>query len=366
LRISGENLLGKSSNLNGEDMRSAAENAQKVLNTMLQTASNRLSETQSDNHELWKLDEYDSASLLASKTPPLFPSCAPVPSRIPSCASACASEDLLSSTASTRSGRTSRSGSIKVAAHYADEVTVVLVDIQGFTAACAAMSAAAVGAWVADFYAAVDAAAAAHAVAKAEARGDSCVCVAGAAAAVPSLAPASAAGRDRADDQATRALAFAAALHDALRARPPAAGVATAVRIGVATGPAAFLVADAAAGPAAAPFASVLGEAAALAARMEAAARPGAVFVHPSTAAKWAAETGRPPPALVAAVGGAGPGHPPLPAAVFDCAARAFRGPAEPAEPDDRRRPAAEADPAAGDVAGDEWRRRLRRVASAP
>jgi class 3 adenylate cyclase len=70
-------------------------------------------------------------------------------------------------------------GSLKLRRYAAAGATVLVMDIKGFTAGCAAMSAGEVGEWVVEFYARVDAAAAAHGVRKAEVRGDCCVCVAG-------------------------------------------------------------------------------------------------------------------------------------------------------------------------------------------
>jgi class 3 adenylate cyclase len=228
-------------------------------------------------------------------------------------------------------------GAIRLSTHTAPEVTVLMIDIKGFTAQCAALPAAAVGAWVAAFYSRVDSVAAAHGVRKLESRGDCCVCVAGTDAAVlaPAPRPRPGAPPDSRGDQATRTLAFAAALHAnlaTLAAADGASPAATAVRMGAATGPAAFLVRDAAAGAAAAPFASVRGEAVDLAAHMEALSAPGAVHVHRSTADRWAAETRRPPPPLACferAEGG------PLRAAVFDCVAGVFRAidPAPPPPP---------------------------------
>jgi class 3 adenylate cyclase len=210
--------------------------------------------------------------------------------------------------------------SMRLSTHTAPHVTILCLDIKGFTPACAAMPAARVGEWVAAFYEQVDAAAAAHGVTKAEVRGDCCVCVAGAAGAVPSraFAPAHA---DPHSNQATRMLAFAAALHAAL-ATLSAGGAATAARMGIAAGAASFLVSDAGAGGGAS-FVSVHGDAAALAARMESLAAPGAARVHRSAALRWAAEARRAPPptACVDCGGGGGLQH----AAVFDCAAGAFR-----------------------------------------
>ena len=63
-----------------------------------------------------------------------------------------------------------------------------------------------------------------------------------------------------------------------------------------------------------------------MAARMESLGAPGAVVVHGAAAQRWADETGRPAPATahVACKGKAA-----QPAAVFDCAAGQFCGPAE-------------------------------------
>jgi class 3 adenylate cyclase len=178
--------------------------------------------------------------------------------------------------------------------------TILLIDIKGFTSQCAEASVGSVGEWVAAFYERVDAAAAAYGVSKVEVRGDCCVCVAGAEGAVPAPAVSAPAAADRRADQATRMLAFAAALHRDLATLPAAvAGAATMARMGVATGEAAFLVSDTAADPGAAPFASVLGDTMALAGRMEALAAPGLVYVHRSTADKWAKEVGLAPPASV-------------------------------------------------------------------
>ena len=214
----------------------------------------------------------------------------------------------------------SRAPSMRISTHTAPQVTVLFIDIKGFTSACAAMPAARVGEWVADFYARVDAAAAAHGVAKAEVRGDCCICVAGAAGAVPSRAFA-AADNDPCADQATRMLAFAAALHAALQTLS-AGGAATATRMGIATGEASFLVSDGAV-----HFVRAQGEAAALAMQMEKLAAPGSVHVHHSAALRWAAEARRPPPPT-ARVGCHDAGREPQRAAVFDCAAGAF-SPAE-------------------------------------
>ena len=202
-------------------------------------------------------------------------------------------------------------GSTRLRHYVAAGATVLLIDIKGFTAGCARMSAAEVGEWVADFYERVDEAAAAHGVRKAEVRGDCCICVAGTSAAVPwaSLAGVEG-GADGREDQVTRMLAFASDLHAALAVQARADGPAMSVRMGVATGD--------------------------VAVRMEALSEPGAVLVHRSAVDKWVAEAagraaadpgaagGRIVPALVQVEC---PERGPQEAAAFDCARRAFRWP---------------------------------------
>ena len=230
----------------------------------------------------------------------------------------------------------SRAASLKLTTHALPDVTVLFIDIKGFTSACAAMTAARVGEWVADFYERVDAVAAAHGVSKIEVRGDCCVCVAGVAGRIPYRAIAHAAD-DPLGDQATRMLAFAAALHADLATLPssgPAA--ATTTRMGIASGEVAFLVSDAAAGPDIVHFASVRGDAVDTAGWMEALAAAGEALVHMSAADRWAAEGRRAPPATVCMeVKGGGLQR----AAVFDCTEQAFR-------------PTAGCDPAAAAEAG--------------
>ncbi len=171
----------------------------------------------------------------------------------------------------SRCGSLSQAGSIRITTQLAPEVTVLFIDIQGFTTHCNAMPAAHVGEWVAAFYQIVDAAAAAHGVTRVESRGDCCVCVAGAAGTAPGAPPsanadagaAAPASADGAEDQARRMLAFAAALQS-LVAFLPVGGVdgaaATAVRMGMATGEAIFYAGSG--GSDSAPFASVQGVAA--------------------------------------------------------------------------------------------------------
>ena len=209
----------------------------------------------------------------------------------------------------------SRPPSLRITTHTIPQATLLFIDIKGFTSTCASMTAGSVGEWVAAFYERVDVAAAAHGVSMVEVRGDCCICIAGAEGAVPGRAFAAAAA-DPAASQATRILAFAAALHADL-ATLPAGAAATVARMGVATGEVSLLVSDGAA-----PFASVNGDTAALAAQMEALSCHGAAHVHWSTATLWAAEARRPPPSAIhIECGGRGVQL----AAVYDCAARDFR-----------------------------------------
>ena len=158
-------------------------------------------------------------------------------------------------------------------------LTILCIDIKGFTAGCAAMDAQRVGEWVAEFYERVAVAAAAHGVSTVEVRGDCCICVTGVEGAVPSPLFADAAA-DAAHDQASRMLAFASAVHAGLASLTYAGGgggaaTATATRMGVATGEATLLVG-------AREFVSVLGETIAMAMRMESLAEPGAALLHSS------------------------------------------------------------------------------------
>ena len=100
--------------------------------------------------------------------------------------------------------------------------------------------------------------------------------------------------------------------------------MATATRMGVATGEVSILISDTYdAGEGAGGFVSVLGETMSMAARMESLAEPGAVMLHEAAAERWAAEgAGR---AAAPTVGVEVKGHGVERAAVFDCAAGAFR-----------------------------------------
>ena len=183
--------------------------------------------------------------------------------------------------------------------------TVVCIDIKGFTERCAAISAGAAGAWVADFYARVDGAAAECGVRRVESRGDCCICVASDEDGHDSTWP------QQGSTQARRALAFATVLNAELsekcgscsRSSSGGGGAASwesehdcsaengglgpiSARMGIATGAVVFL-AGAGGG-----FAGVHGEAVDAATRMEALSQPGVAVVHETTAEQWAAETG--------------------------------------------------------------------------
>ena len=245
------------------------------------------------------------------------------------------------SISSSGSGLFSSSGSFCFTTHIVPQATVVFIDIQGFTAQCAAMPAGRVGEWIAAFYQLVDAAAAAHGVTRVESRGDCCVCVCGAEGTAPPAPPtansaaatAAPAAADSAESQASRMLAFAANLHAKVAALPVGSGgghsagleqdtAGTAVRMGMATGEVVFYIVVSN-GVESAPCVSVQGATAALAARMEALAAPGLARVHRSTADKWAAETREAPPATAPVEGATERAA--ERAAVYDCAARAFR-----------------------------------------
>ena len=168
--------------------------------------------------------------------------------------------------------------------HRAAEVTVLLIDIQSFTNQCASLPAARVGEWVASFYSRVDKVAAAHGVQKVAVRGDCCICVAGLEGSMPFPVTKALQAPDLKSDQATRMLAFAAALHSSL-ATLSAGGAPTATRMGAATGDITFLV-NAAAGSEVAPCAGVQGEVVETAALLESKAAPGKVYVHRSTSGR--------------------------------------------------------------------------------
>jgi class 3 adenylate cyclase len=263
-------------------------------------------------------------------------------------ANAMVPEDYMMSVSGSLSSITSTAPSMKLRTYTVPTATVLCIDIKGFTAGCAAMDAGRVGEWVAEFYERVDIAAAAHGVSKVEVRGDCCICVAGVAGVVPSPLFVDAAA-DPAHDQTTRMLNFAAALHADLASLTyvvdgagagQAHAMATATRMGVATGEIAVLISDP--GDGAGGFASMLGETMSMAAKMESLAESGAALLHELAAERWAAEgAGRAaPPTVCVEVEGHGPQR----AAVFHCAAGAFC-PAEPAAvestpPRSPRRPA--------------------------
>ena len=240
---------------------------------------------------------------------------------------------LGTSAASVGTASVGSTGSLRLRNHAAPGATVLVIDIKGFTAGCAAMSAAEVGEWVAGFYQRVDSAAAAHGVRKAEVRGDCCICVAGTAAAVPwaELGPAArgpAPAADGRSDQVTRMLAFAADLCAKLATLSYPGGRATSARMGLATGDLSFLVGEGGGGGG---FVSVQGDAVRVATRMEALSEPGTVLAHRSAIDKWVAEGAgaggapRDAPKTVQVDCGVGEAEA---AAAYDCAARAFRRPA--------------------------------------
>ena len=209
---------------------------------------------------------------------------------------------------------------------------MVCIDIKGFTERCAAMSAGAAGAWVADFYARVDRAAAACGVRRAESRGDCCICVASEGSSEAGGGGGGGGGGGASEppqpsSQATRTLAFVTAVHAELAGAGTRGGGGgerrpISVRMGVATGAVSFLAGDAAA----AGFAGVQGEAVSAAARMEALSRPGVAVVHETAAAEWAAEMGRRPPRTACCRAGKGGGAGLERAAAYDCAAGRFVG----------------------------------------
>ena len=166
----------------------------------------------------------------------------------------------------------SKDDSLHLRVYCPGEVTVLVVDIKNFTARCAEKSARDVGAWISAFYALVRKAAGPCGVRKAEMRGDCCICVTGGMAAAPC-------GRLRSDasmdDQVSRMLDFASALHESLLQ----AETLTSVRMGVAFGEAAFLLDGG--------FLSVQGDVVNVASRMEGHASPGVAVVHESAIEKW-------------------------------------------------------------------------------
>jgi class 3 adenylate cyclase len=221
----------------------------------------------------------------------------------------------------TSTSSLSKSRSFHLSTHTAAEVTVLQIDILGFTAECAALPAGRVGEWIAAFYSRVEKVGAIHGVQKVAVRGDCCICVAGLEGAIPSASSRAKNAPDQRSDQATRILAFAAELNSSLTSlNAGGRDGATTTRMGVATGEVSFIHSSVA-GLDSTPFASVHGTAIDIAAQLEARATPGKVYVHRSTADKWAAETRRPPPpsAVMECSGGVRQR-----AAVYDCAARAF------------------------------------------
>ena len=138
------------------------------------------------------------------------------------------------------------------------KATVIFIDIQGFTAACARMDAAAVGKWVQDFYDHVERLCHTHNVLLVERRGDCCVCV------------------DGHRDQAQEMLKFAVDLHHTLTPTHP-------VRIGMSTGCVHFLYRE--------NFRCVYGKTSEKADQLQAMATPGKVLLDAPAIEEWAEET---------------------------------------------------------------------------
>jgi len=138
------------------------------------------------------------------------------------------------------------------------KATVIFIDIQGFTAACARMDVAAVGKWVQDFYDHVDSLCHTHNELLVERRGDCCVCV------------------DGHRNQAQKMLEFAADLHHIVTPTH-------AVRMGMSTGCVHFLYRE--------NFRCVFGKIPEKADQLQAMTNPGRALVGYSTIEEWAEET---------------------------------------------------------------------------
>ena len=143
------------------------------------------------------------------------------------------------------------------------DTTLLFIDVQGFTAACALMDAQRAGEWVQLFYDQVELQCHAHCVVLVEHRGDCCVCA------------------DRRGNQVAEILSLAAGLHRALTPTHT-------VRMGVSTGPVCFLHGS--------HFFCVFGSVSEKADRLQAVAVPGMVLVGVSALRSWARATGNPAP----------------------------------------------------------------------
>ena len=139
-----------------------------------------------------------------------------------------------------------------------DKATVIFIDIQGFTVACARMDVAAVGKWVQDFYDHVDRLCVTHNVLLVERRGDCCVCV------------------DGHTNQAQEMLEFAVDLHHIVTPTHK-------VRMGMSTGCVHFLYRE--------NFRCVFGKTSEKADQLQAMTNPGRALVGYSTIEEWAEET---------------------------------------------------------------------------
>lgn len=138
------------------------------------------------------------------------------------------------------------------------DTTVLFIDIQGFTAACALMDAQHAGEWVQVFYEQVERQCRAHHVFLVEHRGDCCVCV------------------DRHENQVEEILALAVDLHRVLAPTHT-------VRMGISTGPVCVLYGV--------HFLCVFGDTSEEADRLQALATPGRILFGISALREWVRET---------------------------------------------------------------------------
>ena len=139
-----------------------------------------------------------------------------------------------------------------------EKATVIFIDIQGFTAACARMDVAAVGKWVQEFYDHVEYLSHTHNVLLVERRGDCCVCV------------------DGHRNQAQKMLEFAVDLHHTLTRTHT-------VRIGMSTGCVHFLYRE--------NFRCVFGKTSEKADQLQSMTNPGKVLLDAPAIEEWAEET---------------------------------------------------------------------------
>ena len=159
-------------------------------------------------------------------------------------------------TAQTQSKKVSRREIIHEIAW--EDTTILFIDIQGFTAACALMDAQHAGEWVQVFYEQVERQCRAHHVFLVEHRGDCCVCV------------------DRHENQVEEILALAVDLHRVLAPTHT-------VRMGISTGPVCVLYGV--------HFLCVFGDTSEEADRLQALATPGRILFGISALREWVRET---------------------------------------------------------------------------